>query len=262
MAAAAPDRRTLWLGAPGGDDSKRSADEVRLIREMAVQEVDIFITSNNIDDAASRELAREQLHVQLAVLERGPLRACTNPSGALVARIRDAKRGVLSGNNSRYGSAPLLTIDANSSELDRFLVESRIDQAGVASFRSETAEVQRAVMARGPLVNTTNPSASLMARIRTVKQDMANGGTGMPPPGSGPPGGLGALGGLGGLLGGGPPAPRSGASRVVPRAMDPGFLLSGRSESGPGLVAKGSPTRNVASEDLRMESLGMKFGHP
>merc|ERR1719464_396603 len=28
-------------------------------------------------------------------------------------------------------------------------------------------------MARGPLINTTNPSASLMARIRTVKMDPA-----------------------------------------------------------------------------------------
>jgi len=171
----APERRSLWLGAPGSDDSKRSQDEIRIIKEMTTEEVENFLRINCIDTAAAKELRTEPPHVALAVLERGPLRACTNPSGALVARIRDAKRGILQG-GGRFGqiAQPAAPLDANASEADKFLSENRIDQAGAASFRCETAEVQKAVMAKGPLVNTTNPSASLMARIRNVKVNAQN----------------------------------------------------------------------------------------
>mmetsp|Transcript_59964 Transcript_59964/g.118948 ORF Transcript_59964/g.118948 Transcript_59964/m.118948 type:complete len:259 (+) Transcript_59964:36-812(+) len=174
MASGLPlDRRSLWLGAPGSDDSMRSHDEIRIIKEMTNDEVEMFVQANNIDVAAAKELRNEPPHVQLAVLERGPLKACVNPSGALVARIRDAKRGVLSASGRYGGTPPPNTLDPTTNELDRFLTDNRIDQAGVASMRSEPLEVQKAVMARGPLVNTTNPSASLMARIRTVKLDAA-----------------------------------------------------------------------------------------
>jgi len=142
---------------------------------MTIEEVENFLRVNCIDTSAAKELRSEPPHIALAVLERGPLRACVNPSGALIARIRDAKRGVLQG-AGRYGQAaqPVAILDPNASEADKFLAENRIDQAGAASFRGETAEVQKAVMAKGPLVNTTNPSASLMARIRNVKVNAQN----------------------------------------------------------------------------------------
>lgn len=178
-----PDRRTLWFGAPGADDSKRSRDEIRIIKEMCNEEVETFLQINSIDTAAAKELRSEPPHIALAVLERGPLRACVNPSGALVARIRDAKRGLLGG-SARYGTVaqPLATLDPNASEADKFLAENRIDQAGAASFRSESRDVQAAVMAKGPLINSTNPSASLMARIRTVRDNVR---LGTPMPGVG-----------------------------------------------------------------------------
>merc|ERR1719149_490541 len=63
-----------------------------------------------------------------------------------------------------------MQIDPNSSDIDKFLTANRIDGAGVISLKSESLEVQAAVMAKGPLVNTTNPSASLVAHIRLVKE--------------------------------------------------------------------------------------------
>lgn len=160
------------LGAPGSQDSQRSMDEIRIIKDMANDEVEMFLRINQIDTAAARELRNEPPYVALAVLDRGPLRACVNPSGALVARIRDAKRGLLQGGNTRYGGVPPPSaLDPNTSELDKFLVDNRIDQAGISSLRNEAKEIQTLVMAKGPLVNTTNTSASLMARIRNIKQD-------------------------------------------------------------------------------------------
>merc|ERR1719456_1143370 len=98
----------LRLGAPGGSDGLRSPDEVRIIKDMANEEIDVFLSTHQIDPAAARELRNEPPHVSLAVLDRGPLRACNNPSGALVARIRDAKRGVLQLQTAtRYGGVTL-----------------------------------------------------------------------------------------------------------------------------------------------------------
>merc|ERR1712039_1170343 len=89
---------------------------------------------------------------------------------------RDAKRGILDrGRNS--GGATQRPLDPNSSELDKFLADNRVDQAAIASMRCETQEVKNAVMAKGPMVNTTNPSASLMARVRLVKQELQGGNT-------------------------------------------------------------------------------------
>lgn len=175
------------MGAPASQDTQRSSDEQRIIRETTNDEVELFLRINQIDTAAARELRNEAPYVALAVLDRGPLRACTNPSGALVARIRDAKRGLLQGSSRFGGVPPPSALDPNSSELDKFLVENRIDQAGISSLRGESKEIQTLVLAKGPLVNTTNPSASLMARIRNIKQDHQAGKVAVPP---GPPAGL------------------------------------------------------------------------
>jgi len=137
--------------------------------------------------------------VQLAVMDRGPLLSCVNPSGALVGRIRDAKRGVLTG---RYGgappqmpSAPMLPVlppnpEATRSatfisltDIDKFIAENQLDQSAVTSLRAEAPEVQAKVLAMGPLVNALNPSAALMGRIRSAKIGVQTyfGGKGGPP---------------------------------------------------------------------------------
>merc|ERR1712129_160428 len=64
---------------------------------MGMLEEDIvrFGQENKIDVPALRELRNEPVAVQWAVLDRGNLLNCNNPSGALIGRIRDAKRSVM-----------------------------------------------------------------------------------------------------------------------------------------------------------------------
>lgn len=205
-AAALADPRSLWLGAPTGDDSRRSPDEVRLINEMTAQEVETFLTANAVDMGAANQLRREPVHIALAVIERGPLRSCRDPSGVIVARIRDAKKGTLGPARTGTGAvvkqqvpmAPVQTVDPNMSEIDKFLTMNRIDAAGVISLKSESLDVQQVVMSKGPLINSTNPSASLVSRIRLAKEPGAMPGMpgmplapglvpGQPPPPAGTP---------------------------------------------------------------------------
>lgn len=169
----------LRLGAPGGNDAMRSPDEVRIIKEMALQEVEEFLQLHQIEPSAARELKNEPPHVSLAVIDRGTLKACTNPSGALVARIRDAKRGLMAGAPAAGG--PASSLDPAASELDRFLSENLIDQAGIVALRAESKDIQKAVIAKGVLTRSTNPSASLMARIRNCKSEAFGGPPSRPP---------------------------------------------------------------------------------
>lgn len=78
-----------------GDDSGRSQDEIRIVKEMLEQDIVRFGQENKVDVPALRELRNEPVAVQFSVLDRGNLLGCNNPSGALIGRIRDAKRAVM-----------------------------------------------------------------------------------------------------------------------------------------------------------------------
>mmetsp|Transcript_43173 Transcript_43173/g.134263 ORF Transcript_43173/g.134263 Transcript_43173/m.134263 type:complete len:446 (+) Transcript_43173:134-1471(+) len=177
--------------------ARRSADEARIIKEMLEEDVDGFVSGNRIDAPAARDLRNEPLEVQLAVLDRGPLSVCVNPSAALIGRIRDAKRGIHEGRGPSLAPAPGAPPLAGAGqplgeagmgqptgEVDKFLVENRLDQGAVMSFKAESPDVQRSVMDQGPLFNCTNPSAALMGRIRAVKMGVQSHYFG----GAGPPG--------------------------------------------------------------------------
>eukprot|EP00747_Dinoflagellata_sp_TGD_P047974 gnl/TRDRNA2_/TRDRNA2_145335_c0_seq1.p1 gnl/TRDRNA2_/TRDRNA2_145335_c0~~gnl/TRDRNA2_/TRDRNA2_145335_c0_seq1.p1 ORF type:complete len:245 (+),score=43.13 gnl/TRDRNA2_/TRDRNA2_145335_c0_seq1:95-829(+) len=183
-------------GAPGGKDYLRSVDEIRIIQEMTAEEVEAFVSQNNIDVNAARELRSEPPHVALAVIDRGPLTKSTNPSASLVGRIRDTKRSLFQ--NGKGGGVPMpaAPLDpGHASELENFLAQNNIDHGARSALAAEKPEIQKMVMGKGNFTKSTNPSASLMARIRHVKNpdyrpDAGKGGgplqpgpQGMPPPG-------------------------------------------------------------------------------
>merc|ERR1740130_749277 len=93
---------------------------------------------------AANQLRREPTHIALAVIERGPLRSCRDPSGVIVARIRDAKKGTLGPAHNQGGGAakpaalpPIQSVDPNMSAIDQFLTINRIDTAGVITLKAE-----------------------------------------------------------------------------------------------------------------------------
>lgn len=57
-------------------------------------EIDRFFSENpDIDERAQEELRKSAGYVQRAVIDRGRMDGVKNPSGTLIARIRDAKQG-------------------------------------------------------------------------------------------------------------------------------------------------------------------------
>lgn len=151
---------------------KRTADEVRIIRELLDEDINRFVTDSNVDASAANELKLEVPEIQWAVLQRGPVRSASNPSAALVGRIRDAKRMKLNGGTT--SSAPFSTTaasvdDLQVAEVDKFIMENRLDPTAARSLKSEHMDVQKTVMAQGPLLKCYNPSGALMGRIRAAR---------------------------------------------------------------------------------------------
>jgi len=125
--------------------------------------VEVFLAENGIDDKAANTLRGEPPQVQQLVLDRGPLSDCTNPSSALVSRIREAR------------SVPKLGPGAaavTSHEVEHFLAASNIDERAAQTLRNELPHIQRMVIDRGTFDDCSNPSSALVGRIRDAKKQL------------------------------------------------------------------------------------------
>merc|ERR1711933_127945 len=134
-----------------------------------------------LDDGAGRALRAEPPQVQTAVINRGSLSECLNPSSAVIGRIRDAKLQVeypdrVAGTGS-LPTAGLGVGGSESSEVEQFIRENHLDDGAAKALRSAAPEVQSEVVNRGTLLDCTNPSSAVMGRIREAKQ--ARGGAGV-----------------------------------------------------------------------------------
>eukprot|EP00927_Polykrikos_kofoidii_P026189 TRINITY_DN23362_c0_g1_i1.p1 TRINITY_DN23362_c0_g1~~TRINITY_DN23362_c0_g1_i1.p1 ORF type:complete len:582 (-),score=98.03 TRINITY_DN23362_c0_g1_i1:77-1822(-) len=144
------------------------------------QEVHSFIGENRLDEKAAMNLMAEPPQIQRMVLDRGSVRDCTNPSSALIGRIRDAKLQIKYGGNSSETLPPAAagqphgTADGNI--VDLFIAGNRIDAGAARALRAEPRDVQLAVMERGSLMACTNPSSAIMGRIRDAKLQRPPGG--------------------------------------------------------------------------------------
>lgn len=72
-------------------------------------------------------------------------------------------------------------------DVDQFLVDSRVDEAAIRALKTQTPEIQWEVIRKGSISYSSNPSASLVGRIRDAKRGVP-GGNAMPfgAPGGGP----------------------------------------------------------------------------
>eukprot|EP00929_Paragymnodinium_shiwhaense_P118962 TRINITY_DN9085_c0_g1_i1.p1 TRINITY_DN9085_c0_g1~~TRINITY_DN9085_c0_g1_i1.p1 ORF type:complete len:316 (-),score=73.33 TRINITY_DN9085_c0_g1_i1:153-1031(-) len=121
------------------------------------ERLDVFFLNNpDLTESAMVELRACSRAIQEAVIGRGDIKDARNPSGALIARIRDARQWVA---------------DALEPEqLDQFIEENELDEAAITALKSQPGWVQQAVCSRGKLIDVTNTSSALMSRIRDAKR--------------------------------------------------------------------------------------------
>lgn len=189
------------------------------------EDVETFIKDSGVDDRAADALRAEDEKVQRAVIDRGEMTDCRNPSASLMSRIRVAKessewsggQGAAMGGGKGGGG---LSKGPTQDELEAFLTENGIDDQACAALREATPAIQRTVLDRGSLTDCRNPSAVCLARIRDAKAGATASSHAPAWFGAGPA----AFGGCGGCCGGfGPYGPGFGAGFGGPAFGPYGF---------------------------------------
>lgn len=164
------------------------------------EDVDAFLARNTVDQRAAASLRNETPQTQRAVLDRGDLLDCVNPSAALMGRIHvakeDIRRSSASSANGSGGGGDASEeaiagepgkadqeVSATREQVEEFVRENKIDETAAKAFREAGLAAQRSVLGRGGLTDCRNPSAVCLARLREAKIMQA-----MKPeaPGSGP----------------------------------------------------------------------------
>jgi len=157
------------------------------------EELDEFLRKSGVDDRAAQALRSEDEKTKRAVLDRGDMADCRNPSASLMARIRVAKEGGTFGGGgggggggafgggsysrprSRSRSPPrgMGMGGPGGREIDDFVRDNDIDEMAARQLRESDPAVQKNVLERGSLTDCRNPSAVLLARIRDAKASRA-----------------------------------------------------------------------------------------
>mmetsp|Transcript_63576 Transcript_63576/g.204842 ORF Transcript_63576/g.204842 Transcript_63576/m.204842 type:complete len:1089 (+) Transcript_63576:104-3370(+) len=170
---ATPEDRPEQLGLSSNPAKKTELEE----------ELDRFLEENDVDSRASSALRAQTAEVQRAVLERGELTDCQNPSTALMGRIRVAHENIAFERKRMLTPMPDGTLaltaakepPAASPEVEDFIKENKIDGLAARQLREADQETQEDVVARGSLSDCRNPSAVLAARIRDAQRGLGKG---------------------------------------------------------------------------------------
>jgi len=139
-----------------------------------------FIVNNSIDERAAQAFRCCSAEIVQAVMDRGELKDARNPSSALLGRIRDASSSVGWGGGGGSGSSYPYQQEtqmrkfeeapsAPSDDLETFISENTLDDRAAELLRATAPEVQAAVMARGSLRDTRNPSSAVLGRIKDAQ---------------------------------------------------------------------------------------------
>jgi len=173
----------------GLNDHAAPPAQPKASEEDVATEAMAFCEANGIEASALEELLSHSIEVQTAVMNEGNITG-RNPSAVLMSRIRrleqggSTSRGVTmpgqfrghSGWGAQSHSAPPSRRGRSPSPIGRFAAESGIDETALQELREQPYELQRQVIAEGPLTGSRNPSAVLKSRLRRLQEKGAGRG--------------------------------------------------------------------------------------
>lgn len=151
--------RSRGAGGKGGGEAGGAEGAQSGQYTMISKEVERFLIANahlNVEERTADKLRKAPPEIQSLVMRRGNLDGTRDPNAVLITRIR----------NSMDGLKPVPEGDKKSAEVERFLSLEFVEPHAAAKLRRASKIVQDAVIARGSLAGTRDPTAVLMARIR------------------------------------------------------------------------------------------------
>mmetsp|Transcript_80340 Transcript_80340/g.232108 ORF Transcript_80340/g.232108 Transcript_80340/m.232108 type:complete len:428 (-) Transcript_80340:81-1364(-) len=140
----------------------RSREKPPISSEALAAEIEAFLRAEpEVEERAATMLRSKSAEVQKLVIARGGLAGTRNPTAVLVSRIRNAEEGL----------RPVLETERAPEEIERFLIIERVEPHAAARLRRASRHVQQAVVSRGSLAGTRDPTAVLMTRIRDAEKE-------------------------------------------------------------------------------------------
>jgi len=175
-----------------GHGHGRDAAVTASIGKQYEEEANDFLDESGVDDKAVDAFWEATEEVQRAVMRQGLVSQARNPSAALMGRLKYAARDLEAGKGGGGGGGPgggsgggrgrsagggrsdwsQGPRGPSSRELEAFVQEIDLDGPAKAKFFGAPPEVQRAVIDRGSLKATRNPSSALVSRIRETERDL------------------------------------------------------------------------------------------
>jgi len=145
--------------------------------------VEQFLRENPVDQLAQGRFRECTPEVQKLVMDQG-VNTARNPSSALLARIKEAQQQVAQGGGHRASSyAPSYSRGGGGggggNDVEHFIATNEgLDDRAADALRRASPALQDAVIRRGPLTGTRNPSAALLSRLRDEEGGGKGGGGG------------------------------------------------------------------------------------
>lgn len=142
-------------------------------------DIDAFLSHNGVTDRKAAHVLRDASPtIKRLVISSGDLYGYGDPSNLLVARVRDAKAGILNSTGGCPTGGMCPGGSPSPSEIESFLKVNEVDEISSSQLRGSPPHVQRMVLSRGDLRTARNPSSALLARIRDARSMYVDG---MPP---------------------------------------------------------------------------------
>ncbi|CAK0838152.1 unnamed protein product [Prorocentrum cordatum] len=139
---------------------------------VTLQEIEVFLKEcGYVEQQACQRFRGLPAHLQRAIMERGAIGGCDNPTAIMVSRINDAESGVICA--SATENLLDLIPQRKNDEIEKLIKERQLDHNCALKLRSLTPAQQKFALTI-PLHECKNPSAFILANLANA--DMTSAG--------------------------------------------------------------------------------------
>jgi len=156
---------TTPYGSASGGQAATPVLPASLVSSVAL-EVEAFLQVNVVDPDAGMRLRQLPTHVQQRILERGDLSHARNPSAVLIARMRDAEKGILPHDGLGQPAPP--PIGDCHAGVEFLISRFGLDARAAGMLRSLPRHKQD-LAAQLDLSDARRPSAFIMSQLSSSK---------------------------------------------------------------------------------------------
>jgi len=143
-----------------------------VIADPTAEDIEWFISDNDLNERSSEALRGASAIVQRSVLEQGSLNGCREPSAGCIGRIAKAQREI--SNGTTYAAGPAFhaqqPVGASPREVEAFVAENELNERAAEALRGVSPMIQKIVLDGGPLQGCRDVNAGCIGRLAKAQK--------------------------------------------------------------------------------------------